>query len=314
MIAVGTRTATGPAAALLGAALALAGAACGGGGGAGAGADSGATDDDPWSSCTWNGTTSMRTAGVTLTANNSADLGGAPLGSATPDLAAQRKKITVRVGNPAPEVRVGDGYLWRNTPTAENAYLVIAVTNVSDHLICSIIGTSYEWLDGLGTVVMNGDQLFVDGSVAVRQSGDFSDSCLGAGETGYFTDVQVPAAPKALSSPTETVIFTLEGPFSTGTPPPGNLVPQAYDVGTCMGMPAVKVSMTNTGTGDVALEKFSLSPAVLLDDGGLPAGWLYMQVGTKVTVAAGAAATMYSSLFMEPAVQRMLVYVDFTEP
>jgi len=91
-------------------------------------------------------------------------------------------------------------------------------------------------------------------------------------------------------------------------------VPQAYDVGTCGSMPAVKVSLTNTGAGDVALEKFSLSPAVLIDDVGLPAGWLYLQVGQKTTVAAGGSAAVYSSLFMEPNVRRLQVYVDFTEP
>ncbi|HVR60311.1 MAG TPA: hypothetical protein VMU50_00355 [Polyangia bacterium] len=313
---MGMRSPTSLAAALLGAALAIAGGACGAGGGSGSGqgGGSGGAPDDEWSNCTWNGTTSARTEGITLTGNNSADLSGAPLGSAAPDFAAQRKKITVRVDNPAPEVSLGDGYLWRNTPTTEGAYLVIAVTNVSDHLICSIIGGNYAWLDAGGTALMTGDQIFVDGSVAVRQSGDFSDSCLGAGEKGYFTDVKVPADSTALFSTTETVTFTLAGPFNSGTPPPGNLVPQAYDVGACMGTPAVKVSLLNTGSGSVALEKFSFSPVVLLDDGGVPAGWLYMQVGTKATVAAGGAATMYSSLSMEPSVRRMQVYVDFTEP
>ena len=81
------------AAAFLGAALAVVGVACGSGGGSGqggggGGGSGGAPPDDEWSNCTWYGTTSMRTAGVTLTANNSADLTGALLGAAAPDFAA----------------------------------------------------------------------------------------------------------------------------------------------------------------------------------------------------------------------------------
>jgi hypothetical protein len=215
----------------------------------------------------------------------------------------------------APELSVGDGFIWRNTPTSESAYLVVAVANVTDHIVCSIIGTNYRWLDSAGAVVVMGDQIYADGSVAVRQSGDYSDTCLGAGEKGYFTDVKVPGGGATLFSRTDAVAFALAGPFNPGTPPPGKLVPQAYDVGTCkMGTPAVKVTLANTGSADVALEKFSLSPAILIDGGGLPAGWMYLQVGTKATVAAGASAAAYASLFMEPSVRRMQVYVDFTLP
>src|SRR5260370_22346300 len=277
-------------AALAGLAAGLSGA-CGGGAsspagdaGADTGNDGGA--DDEWSKCVWNGTTSMLTPDVTLTANNSADLTGAPLGGATPDFAAQRKTITVIAENLAPELAVRDGYLWRNTPTTESAYLVVAVTNVSDHVVCSVIGTNYRWLGADGAVAMMGQQIYVNGSVATRESGDFSDTCPGAGEKGTFTDVQVPGGAVPLFSTTAAVAFGLAGPFSTGTPPPGKLVPQAYDVGTCGSMPAVKVSLTNTGAGDVALEKFSLSPAGLVDDPGLPAGRPYLQAGPKTAGAA----------------------------
>ena len=274
-------------------------------------------DAGQWSACVWEGTRSSITPNVSLTGNNTADLSGADLGAATIDAAVQRKKIAVQVDGLTAELTVGDGYLSRLTSTTEDAYLSIALTNVGDRVLCSIKGSSYRWLDAGGSPLAMpdpSDKIYVGGSVAALPSGDFTDSCLGPGEKGYFTDVKTTAAGVALFAQAAAVAFVLSGPFNVGTPPAGKLVPQAYDVGTCPDKRAVKVNLLNSGTDKVALEPYSLSPAILIDDAGLPAGWMYLEAPGSVTVAAGGTTTVYSSLSMEPKVSRMQVYVDFTLP
>jgi hypothetical protein len=297
--------------------------ACSGGAGAnnapdgGGGAGGGAADAGDFSACVWQGTKSALTPGAARTANNTADMTGAPLGDSAIDTAVQRKKIEVRAEGIIPDLMVGDGYLWRPTATSESAYLSIAVTNIGTSVLCSIKGSNYRWLDAAGNPLAMPDPtdlIYVDGSVGTLSDGDFTDSCLGPGEQGYFTDVKTTDEASLLFSQVGTVAFGLSGPFSAGTAPAGKLVPQSYDVGTCPTMQAVKVILTNTGTDKVALQPYSLSPAILIDDSGVPAGWLYLQVEDAVTVAAGETTTAYSSLFMEPKVSRMQVYVDFTLP
>jgi len=255
------------------------------------GGGAGGADDDDRAKCLWEGTSSMLTPGASLTANNSADLTGAAL---------------------------GDGYLLRLTASTENAYLVIGVTNTSARTLCSIKGTTYRWLDGDGSPLAKpgaGDTLYVGGSVQMLSNGDFTYNCLAAGEKGYFTDVKTTADGSMLYSRVTTVAFGLSGPFTDGTAPAGRLVPSGYDIGACPdGKRAVKVTLANGGTGDVALEPFSFSPAILLDDGGLPIGWLFLERTKTITVSAGQTTEIYSSFFMEPKVHRMQVYVDFTRP
>jgi hypothetical protein len=282
------------------------------------GAEGGQGDDD-WAKCVWEGTASMPTApGAALTANNTADLTGALLGDTVADPDLQRKKITVQAEGLADDLVLGDGYLLRLTATAEHAYLVIGVTNTSDRTLCSIKGTTYRWLDADGNPLAMpgaGDTLYVGGSVQMLSNGDFAFNCLAAGEKGYFTDVKTTPEGLMLYSKVATVAFGLSGPFSNGTSPAGQLIPTGYDVGACPnGQRAIKVTMANGGAGDVALEPFSFSPAILLDDGGLPLGWLFLQRTQPATVAPGQTTEIYSSFFMEPQVHRLQIYVDFTRP
>jgi hypothetical protein len=112
-----------------------------------------------------------------------------------------------------------------------------------------------------------------------------------------------------------SVAFGLNGPFTGGTSPAGQLIPTGYDVGACPdGKRAVKVTLSNGGTGDVALEPFSFSPGILLDDGRLPAGWLFLQRTERIVISAGQSTEIYSSFFMEPKVHHLQVFVDFTRP
>ncbi|HEY2901085.1 MAG TPA: hypothetical protein VGL59_10950, partial [Polyangia bacterium] len=256
----------------------LIGGACGGGagaksgpdgGGVGGNSDAGGSDADDFSACVWQGTKSTLAPGAALTANNTADMTGAALGQTAINTAVQRKKIEVRAEGIIPDLMVGDGYLWRPTATSESAYLSIAITNIGTSMLCSIKGISYRWLDAAGNALAMpdpNDRIYVDGSVGMLSDGDFTDSCLGPGEQGYFTDVKTTDDTSLLFSQVATVAFSLSGPFSAGTAPAGKLVPQSYDVGTCPTMNAVRVTLTNTGTDKVALQPYSLSPAILMDD------------------------------------------------
>ncbi|MEA2697271.1 MAG: hypothetical protein QOI66_1542, partial [Myxococcales bacterium] len=276
--------------------MAAATLAAGGCGSSGANAGDGATaadgtggaGDDDFAKCVWEGTSSMATPGVSLTANNSADLTGALIGDLDADPASQRKMVAVQAEGLAEDLVLGDGYLSRLTASTESAYLVIPVTNTSARTLCSIKGTKYRWLDADGNpLAMPGasDTLYVGGSVQTLSNDDFTYNCLGAGEKGYFTDVKTTADGTMLYSKVATVAFGLNGPFTDGTPPEGQLIPTGYDVGACPdGKRAVKVTLSNGGTGDVALEPFSFSPAILLDDGGLPAGWLFLQRTERIVI------------------------------
>ncbi len=294
-------------------------AGCGAGGGTPADAGPEAGEENEFANCTWEGTTSTVTpGGVVLTSNNTADLTGAFLGETVFDPAVQRKKIELVVDGIAPELMTGDAYLVRLTPTAQSAYLIATIKNFSQTDLCLIKGTNYRWLAADCAVLFGAsgmETLYVNGAVRLVSSVDFSDSCLGPGETGTFTDVKSVPDTTPLYSRVEAVALDLTGPFrSCDQAPDGRLIPTAYDVGTCAKGRAIKVSFTNCGSAPVSLEKFSLSPAILLDELGLPLGWLYLEVPEKVVVAGGETATVFSSLFMEPRVRRIQIYVDFAPP
>jgi hypothetical protein len=260
----------------------------------------------------------MVTPGLSPTRNNSAVVTGAYLGVTAVDLPAQRKKLEVKVDGLAAELTVGDAYLYRLTPVTENAYLVVGIKNTSQTDLCFIKAGRYRWLaaDGTALFMAGADEAqYVNGGVRAISALSYSDSCLGPGESGTLTDVKVIPEGGMLYSRVAAVGLDLTGPFAAAaSPPAGKLVPTGYDVGTCNGQRSVKVVLSNTGSAAVALEKFNFCPAILLDDEGLPTGWMFLQPPAKVAIPAGGTTVIYASLFMEPRVRRLQIYVDFGPP
>jgi hypothetical protein len=273
------------------AAIAVAGCGGGGSGGSGMKSDAGATGaggaagsgsvGGPGGDCFSNVGSTTLVAGPPPTENNSADLRGLVLGGNAFDGSTMRRMVPVTVGTALPGLQVGAAYLTRTSPTTENAYLTIAVSNTGTERPCFIQATPLLYMNGTQPLNDATHSSYVSGSVGDVGFGISTDSCLGPGESGYFIDIQLDSGGMMFFSGTTSIDLGLAS-STAGTLPAGRLHPTGYEVGACSPMRSLRLTAVNDGSAavEVAQSGTGLSPVILLDAGALPAGWLYLQNNT----------------------------------
>src|SRR5206468_10615131 len=96
------------------------------------------------------------------------------------------------------------------------------------------------------------------------------DTCLGPGEAGYIIDIQLDSGGVAFFSGTTSIELSLSS-SAAGTVPVGRLHPTRYEVGACSTTRSLRLTAVNDGAAavEVAQSGTGLSPAILLDAGGL---------------------------------------------
>ncbi|HEY7372985.1 MAG TPA: hypothetical protein VIF57_12550 [Polyangia bacterium] len=288
--------------------LSGAGGATGGtGGAAGTGDDGG---------CAWTLGAPSAVAGPAPARGSSADLQGPTIGDAPFDADMQRRLVPVTVVTPSPGIEVGTAYLTRLSPQDETAaYLTIPVTNNGSAHPCFLVASPLRYKDA-GGLLLNADATlsYVTGSVGDAGFGFYTDSCLAPGDRGYFIDIQLSSNATIFSS-TASIEVTLAA--QDGTTPLGRLVPTGYDLGTCAGARALRLFAVNDGSGPISVPLyggFPDSPAILLDAGGLPAGWTYLGVTEAASVPIDLTATYTGSVASAPAVSRAHFFLQFGPP
>jgi hypothetical protein len=302
-------------------AAAIAVAGCGGGGSGGSGgpgttgtggvAGSGSVGG-PGGDCFSNVGSSTLVAGPPPTQNNSADLRGLTLGANAFDASTMRRMVPVNVGTPLAGLQVGPAYLTRTSPTTENAYLTVAVSNTGTQRPCFLQATPLLYMNGTQLLNAATDSSYVSGSVGDVGFGISTNSCLGPGESGYFIDIQLDPGGTAFFSSTTSIELGLASD-TEGTVPAGRLHPTGYEVGTCTTMRSLRLTAVNDGSAavEVAQSGVGLSPVILLDAGALPAGWLYLEDNTASEVAPGASLPIDVMVTAVAAVDRARFFMEF---
>jgi hypothetical protein len=264
---------------------------------------------DMYASCTWT-LGSGAPGGAAPTQNNSADLSGAAFGTVAFDASRQRRTVPVTVAASLPGLTLGPAYLTRLTPTDEAAFLTLSVTNAgASGVPCFVRVSTYQWLSATGQALNTGTDAYLDGSVGTVAGATDTDTCLAPGETGYLTEVEIPASGALYSAVTSIAI----GLTSTGTAttPAAKLLPTRIDVGTCAANRALRVEGTVSGaTVSVGNSGADLAPTVLFDSTGIIAGWTFFLQMQPSNVAPGAKAYFYDT-GPEPAVSRAQVFLPF---
>lgn len=307
-------------------ALALVG--CGGGGakrdGGGidlsgtAGADGAAEDGSAadGGDCAWIPGTASEVAGPPPAQNDSADLRGPAIGSLPFDAGTMRRVVPVAVGATIDGLQIGQAYLSRTDTFDETAYLTIPVTYSGTGHPCFVVASPLRYKNGDQILNDSSDESYVIGSVGDAGFGFYTDSCLNAGDSGYFIDIQLATTPDSKFFSGTTSLEMSVGSSFEGTTPAGRLVPTGYDLGSCGGMRTLRVSAVNDGTGPIfaPLYGFPDSPAIFLDAAALPAGWTYLGATEAGNVPPGATSTHTASVDYTVAVSRARFFLQFGPP
>ena len=292
----------------------------GGGGGSGTGGLGGAAPPvDPFADCVWDLGSGTTVAGPAPTTNNSADLSGAVLGDIAFDASTMRRAIPVHVTTGLSGFVVGPlAYVTRTDPTTEAASLALPVKNRSAVVQCFVRALPLLWRDA-GGASLNDPATFdyVGGSVGLTSAGSYTDTCLAPQETGYFLDIEMPAGTGALYTAVESIELSLDS--STTGVTAGAVKPFQYDIGHFPPPDptrSLRVYARNSGPNFalVAAEGTSLGPAVLLDDGGLPAGWTYVSRSVATRVDIGQTTQMVGGLTANFSVSRAALFFSFDGP
>ncbi|HEY4393275.1 MAG TPA: hypothetical protein VGP64_04405 [Polyangia bacterium] len=296
------------------------GAQAAGGGGGAAGTSGGGGAPDPFAACVWDLGSGTTKPGPAPTRNNSADLSGAVLGDIAFDPTSMRKLVQVQVDVALTGFVVGPtAYVTRTDATTEVASLTLPVKNGGTDTRCFVEATPFRWLNAVAQPLNDPTTfIFVGGSVGVTTAGTYTDTCLAPGETGYFLDIEVPATTEAIYSAVTSVELGVTS-TTAGTIAAGYLLPYQYDVGHCPAPDAVRsirVDARNSGATDVvvASDGPAFGPAVLLDDGGLPAGWVYVERDVVTPLAPGQSTSFVASIPTGASVQRAAFFLSFDGP
>jgi hypothetical protein len=302
--------------------LALGAASASGCGGDGNGAKGGSSSGgptidsgvDPYATCTWDGGSGTRMAGPPPTQDNSADLGGDPVGTQPFDPNQDRRVLPVNVTVPLPGLQVGQAYLTRLSTTNETADVTIPVTNTGTGYPCFVTTKPYRWLDVNGQLLNTTNTEFLHGSVGVLSGTLYTETCLAPGESGYFLGIELATGSAPLYSAVVSIDLGLSS-TNTGSAPSAKLLPTRYDVGTCSGNRTLRVQAAISG-GTVAIggRSTSLAPAFYLDANGVPAGWTFLSQNQPANAAPGSTANFYTNLIFDPAVTRLQFFLSFEPP
>jgi hypothetical protein len=256
--------------------------------------------------------------GAPPTKNNSVDLRGPAIGGVPFVAATSRRMVPVKVGMMLPGLSVGPAYLTLVPGSAQSsttAQLTIPVVNQGTDYPCFVAAENLYYLGATGaTLNPKGDPIFVNGSVGDVGAGTFyTNSCLAPGETGYVLS----GPPAAYFSGTSSIELDLTA-LTSGQAPAGHLTPKLYELGTCGTTRSLRVTAVNDGlsTVTVAMEGLALGPGILLDDAGLPAGWLYLEDRQTVQLAPGGSPVYFLStdLSTAAAVTRVQFFLNFDPP
>jgi hypothetical protein len=271
---------------------------------------------DPYASCTWDIGAGTQVTGAAPTQNDAADLGGAAIGTQVFDSTQQRRTVTLNVTTPLPGLALGQAYLTRLTATDETAYLTIPVTYTGTGYPCFIQAKTYRWLSATGQMLNSTNGPYLDGSVGAATSMIYTDTCLTAGDSGYFIEIELATAGAPLYSAVASIELGLSS-TTVGTAPAAKLLPTRYDVGTCSSTRTLRVEAT-AGSAKLAVgnanSSGSLGPVILLDSAGLPAGWTFVSQKQPANFAPGTTTHFYANLPFEPAVSRAQFFLPFDPP
>jgi hypothetical protein len=275
-------------------------------------ADAGA---DPYASCTWD-LGSGTPMGTAPTGDNSADLGGATVGTAAFDASSLRRTVPVTVATPLAGITVGQAYLLRTTATDETAYLVLSVKNTGTGYPCFLQAKTYRWLDANDQILNTTNGPYLTGSVGSVSSTIDTDTCLAAGETGYLIEIELASNGAALYSAVTSIDIGFES-TAPGTVPAQKLVPSRYDVGTCAAGRTTRIQAPASGAElalGTSLSAETLAPLVYLDDGGLPVAWAFARQPQSTNLEPGSTANVYVGSAGAPAVARFQAFLPFSPP
>lgn len=226
------------------------GVGCGGGGGGGAGQPAG------WA--------------PTATTNDATTIGGGMTGTCSST--AERKQVPVTLSAGGDQFALGDGYLLANTLDPYYVYFVVPVRNLGSTMHCfvGITDGSYQWNTASGSAPVALMNSYVTGSVGeVSPTNVYTETCLAPGETGILFDIEMSTDQSDLFTPTVAISMALNTSFD-GTPPPAALVPQSYSDASGV----LTVAFKNVGTGQAEINMNG--PYLLLDSGGLPTAWGFL--------------------------------------
>ena len=284
-----------------------------GGAGGAAAVDGSAVDGGD---CAWSAVTASEVAGPPPAQNDSADLRGPPIGSLAFDAGTMRRVVPVAVDAKIAGLQIGQAYLSRTNSVEETAFLTIPVTYSGTGHPCFVVASPLRY--------KNGDQILNDASVdsyVIGAVGDvgfgfYTGSCLHAGESGYFIDIQIPPTSDIKFFSGTTSLEMSIASSSEGTNPAGRLVPTGYDLGSCGGTRTLRVSAVNDGTGPIYAPLFGFpdSAAIFLDATALPVGWTYLGATESGNVPVGATTTHTASVDYTAAASRARLFLQFGPP
>jgi hypothetical protein len=238
----------------------LAAVGCGGGSGSGTGGTGGSQGTGGTTGAAWL---------PTATTDDAATIKAGSAGSCSSSLL--RKKVPITLSGGGTEFALGDGYLFADADLPSYANLAVPVTNLGSTMHCFVAITtgSYQWNTAQGSAKVALSGPYATGSVGDVGSGIWTETCLAAGETGLILDIESSLDMSDLFTPTVSIAMALES-STDGTPPPAALVPQTYtDAGSTL-----TVAFQNVGTGAGDIDR--MGPYVLVDSGGLPAAWGFL--------------------------------------
>jgi len=206
----------------------------------------------------------------TATTNDATTISGGMTGTCSST--AERKQVPVTLSAGADQFALGDGYLLADTFDPYYVYFVVPVRNLGStrHCFVGITDGSYQWSTASGSAPVALMNSYVTGSVGeVSPTGLYTETCLAPGETGILFDIEMSTDQSDLFTPTVQIAMALNTSFD-GTAPPAALVPQSYSDANGM----LTVAFKNVGTGQAEINRSG--PYVLLDSGGLPTAWSFL--------------------------------------
>ena len=216
-----------------------------GAGAGGASVDRSAADGGD---CAWIPSTASEVAGPPPAQNDSADLRGPPIGGLLFDAGTMRRVVPVAVGATIAGLQIGQAYLSRRDSFDETAYLTIPVTYSGTGHPCFVVASPLRYKNGDQILNDTSDESYVIGAVGDAGFGAYTGSCLNAGDSGYFIDIQIPSTSDIKFFSGTTSLEMTVASSSEGTTPAGRLVPTGYNLGSCGGTRTLRVSAVNDGT------------------------------------------------------------------
>jgi hypothetical protein len=243
----------------------------------------------------------------TATTNDAANLSGMSVGLCDGSASLLRKKIPVALTGGGTQFSIGDGYLLSDASVPQYAWLALPVTNLGTTMHCFVSASDYSWLDSAGN--SEGTLLaYVTGSVGQVDPTIYTDTCLAPGETGFLLDIQSDLVSDDIYTPTTSVTLALST-SSDGTRPPAKISPLGYTVAGA----ALAVAFENGGTGPADIAESNSCPYILVDSGGLPVTWAFLDPTPLGELGVGQQGSGTASSVLECG-QTLRTYFPFESP